>query len=986
MREIGRRVAAWIAAIAILFAFEAQLPALAEESGMVRVWLTKLGSNSSITIRPTCDYYLYDMPLRRIPAGERATFVADNGAIVMTMGDATLRLGNTARLNRSRSGREGIAFVSPSRGNRYCGDLILTANGAELLLVLDIYIEDYLYGVVGYEMSPGYSLEALKAQAIVARNYALKKRRDRSKYAYDLTDNASNQTFKGLNTSSSYANVLRAVDETRGQALYYGNSLANCYYGASNGGQTESTKNAWGGALAYSIVVDDPYDLAGTGKVKTAAIRRDASNLNAQLEQVLLAGVVAQAEKNGVSIVEAKIESIESIELADARFAAPSRLYQTAIFALTASVRDAAGNRATGSCAVRVPVYGGIEAWYGLSIKSENNETVRVDASERAFTISMGRNGHGVGMSQTGAQVMAKNYGMSVAEILDFYYPGCSVRAIALSDSTADADVPNAIAAARTGAKCALYDAAAETANVIAVIEAGAAIQIYAASGEWAAVACGSTAGYMRASAISECVPAGESVVQEENVYATVAASSTPLRILPIETSGELARLSRGETVHVIAYTARWAAVETGSGLRGYALLDALSRIVDSTPAPSPTPTPAPTQDAIQTLDGEWYVRVTAATWMNAQASAQSEVICALPEGTVLRIYAYNSEWAAVETADGARGFVPLNRVTFEPAPTPTPALTPTPAQDAVQTLNGKWYVRVVQESGMILRSAPRAGSDAIARLKKDEVLRIYAYTSEWAAVETQGGARGFAPMGALKLTGEPKQTAETIYAIDGEHYARVVASGGASVYAGVSTSADFIARLEKGDLVRAYAYTSEWVAIETASGVKGYVPIGALQLVEAETPAIEGGAVTTVRGTQYAYISVASANLYASCSASSRALDRLAYGTRVQIGAYNSVWACVKANGHCGFVRRNALRVRSPHSTSAQDVIQAEFYAQAIQTAYAYAAPNASAAPIGRFAQGDRVTVYAYNNAFAYVGAGEYRGFVELKYLRIVL
>ena len=900
MRGIGRRIAAWIAAIAILFAFEAQLPALAEETGMVRVWLTKLGSNSSITIRPTCDYYLADMPLRRIPAGERATFVADNGAIVMTMGDATLRLGNTARLNRSRSGREGIAFVSPSRGNRYCGDLILTANGAELLLVLDIYIEDYLYGVVGYEMSPGYSLEALKAQAIVARNYALKKRRDRSKYAYDLTDNASNQTFKGLNTSSSYANVLRAVGETRGQALYYGNSLANCYYGASNGGQTESTINAWGGALAYSVVVDDPYDLAGTGKVKTATIRRDASNLNAQLEQALLAGVVAQSEKNGVSIVEAKVESIESIQLVDARFAAPSRLYQTALFALTASVRDANGNRATGSCTVRVPVYGGIEAWYGLSINSGNNETVRVDASESAFTISMGRNGHGVGMSQTGAQVMAKKYGMSAAEILDFYYPGCSVRAIALSDSTADADVPNAIAAARTGAKCALYDAAAETANVIAVIEAGTVIQIYAASGEWAAVACGSTAGYMRASAISECVPAGESVVQEDNVYATVVDSSAPLRILPIETSGELARLSRGETVHVMAYTARWAAVETGSGLRGYVRLDALSRIAESTPVPSPTPTPAPTQNAIQTLDGEWYVRVTDATWMNAQASAMSEVICALPEGTVLRIYAYNSEWAAVETADGARGFVPLNRVTFEPAPTPTPA------QDAVQTLIGKWYVRVAQESGTILRSAPQAGSDSIARLKKGAVLRIYAYTSEWAAVETQGGARGFAPMSALKLTGEPKQAAEEIHAIEGERYARVVATGGASVYAGASTSADFIARLEKGDLVRAYAYTSEWVAIETAGGVKGYAPIGALQLVETEAPAIEGGAVTTVRGAQYAYISAASANLYASCSASSRALDRLAYGTRVQIGAYNSVWACVKVNGRCGFVRRN--------------------------------------------------------------------------------
>ena len=108
---------------------------------------------------------------------------------------------------------------------------------------------------------------------------------------YDLTDNSTNQTFKGLSSSSRFANVLRAVDETRGQTLYYGNSLANCYYGASNGGQTESTKNAWGGTLAYSVVRDDPYDYAGKGKLKTATIRGDAKNLNAQLEQALISGV-----------------------------------------------------------------------------------------------------------------------------------------------------------------------------------------------------------------------------------------------------------------------------------------------------------------------------------------------------------------------------------------------------------------------------------------------------------------------------------------------------------------------------------------------------------------------------------------------------------------------------------------------------------------------------------------------------------------------
>lgn len=74
MRKIGRRIAAWIAAIAILFAFEVHIPVYAEENGMVRVWLTRFGANPTITICPTCDYYLADMPLRRVSAGKSATF------------------------------------------------------------------------------------------------------------------------------------------------------------------------------------------------------------------------------------------------------------------------------------------------------------------------------------------------------------------------------------------------------------------------------------------------------------------------------------------------------------------------------------------------------------------------------------------------------------------------------------------------------------------------------------------------------------------------------------------------------------------------------------------------------------------------------------------------------------------------------------------------------------------------------------------------
>lgn len=53
MRKIGRRIAAWIAAIAILFAFEVHIPVYAEENGMVRVWLTRFGANPTITFAPT---------------------------------------------------------------------------------------------------------------------------------------------------------------------------------------------------------------------------------------------------------------------------------------------------------------------------------------------------------------------------------------------------------------------------------------------------------------------------------------------------------------------------------------------------------------------------------------------------------------------------------------------------------------------------------------------------------------------------------------------------------------------------------------------------------------------------------------------------------------------------------------------------------------------------------------------------------------------
>ena len=134
-----------------------------------------------------------------------------------------------------------------------------------------------------------------------------------------MVDTASDQVFRGYEGSSS---IIQAVDETRSMALYAGSAIASCYYSASNGGQTEATRNVWGGNLSYSTVKDDPYDLANpSATVKTAAIRRDATGLDERLMQALRQGAGG-----------AEIAAILDIEPHSPKYARPQPpVYQVAL-------------------------------------------------------------------------------------------------------------------------------------------------------------------------------------------------------------------------------------------------------------------------------------------------------------------------------------------------------------------------------------------------------------------------------------------------------------------------------------------------------------------------------------------------------------------------------------------------------------------------------------------------------------------------------
>ena len=101
--------------------------------------------------------------------------------------------------------------------------------------MLTLGVEDYLLGVVPYEMGDSFPLEALKAQAIAARTYALRK--SGSSEDYDVEDTTNDQAYRGRSASSPLSE--QAVRETKGICGVYKGALAQCFYSASNGGQTE---------------------------------------------------------------------------------------------------------------------------------------------------------------------------------------------------------------------------------------------------------------------------------------------------------------------------------------------------------------------------------------------------------------------------------------------------------------------------------------------------------------------------------------------------------------------------------------------------------------------------------------------------------------------------------------------------------------------------------------------------------------------------
>ena len=447
-------------------------PASADTPSSIRVYLRRLQVEDTLRVTVKGQYATQDGRLS-FSDGAKLVVVLRGDQLVLHTGQTAVVMGSSIKLVRCQSETPGYLLLNDGTG-MYEGDLSLDIVENAIRPILTINVEDYLLGVVPFEMGDSFPLEALKAQAVTARTYALRK--SGSSGAYDVEDTTNDQAYRGRTTSSPLSE--QAVTETKGLCGVYRGALASCFYSASNGGQTELGQHVWPtdapDAYGYMDMRDDPYDLENRNSVVkryTLQKKPGEKGIGEALHQALTTAMGEQLSALGVEADGelVRFDEIQSVEAVTPKYDGDSRLMTELRFTVKISVRDytfrqtpspqlAASStphadetpaptatpafspyrKVKEAVTVTLPIFTEAERAMGLSINVSQNELITVSDIGSAFLIESRRFGHGVGMSQRGAEQMARQYGMTYEQILAFYYPGMGL----VSYDTGSAPLP----------------------------------------------------------------------------------------------------------------------------------------------------------------------------------------------------------------------------------------------------------------------------------------------------------------------------------------------------------------------------------------------------------------------------------------------------------------------------------------------------------------------------------------------------------------
>ncbi len=358
--------------------------------------------------------------------------------------------------------------------------------GGNVTVVNVLSLEDYVNGVICYEMGPSWPLEALKAQAVCARTYALRNMGAHSSYGFDICNSTYCQVYRGMgNGTASYSpsqTSMQAVEETEGLVVTYNGKLAETPYSASFGGASEDAYYVWGSdttnTYPYLRGVEDPYETYDSSWTMSYTASELEKRLQSygygtstsldylELKYSKLGNVIEVIIhwKNGQtnSIYPSGTNAIRSVfNVSSIRFTINGETVSST--GRSASVQSASARSTSGSgLAVNGESVDSLDGMYTISGSgtvsaigeqpyvisgsgsvsavedfgssggsggtsggsNQGGGTVTVSGSSYVFEGA--GNGHQIGMSQWGANAMAKQ-GFDFEEIVTFYYPGVKV-------------------------------------------------------------------------------------------------------------------------------------------------------------------------------------------------------------------------------------------------------------------------------------------------------------------------------------------------------------------------------------------------------------------------------------------------------------------------------------------------------------------------------------------------------------------------------
>ena len=446
MKHLLRRPLALVLCLLLLLP-TFSLGAKGDTSADIRVCLRRLNLTDQVWMTLTGRYLARAAGGSEVllPENEEVSVFLRDGKLVLFCSGISFSAGNKLSLLRLRESEDEPGIRFNLQPGFYPGDLSLSVKDGAILPVLTLPIETYLQGVVPYEMSDSFPPEALKSQAVCARTYAISKLDPSADW--DVVDTTNDQVFKGLLPENK--NTEAAVTDTKGLVLTYRGKLITAWYSASNGGQTELPQHVWGGKNipACFKMTDDPWDAENPASLtRTAELKKDGSNCSAAFLRLVREALQGEKELNGFRLEEGaviRVDALRNLTLTTPRYKKPSRLMTKLEMTIDLSAEEKAKTPSSteapetpaepalvpaGTYAVTLDLFPGVVAALGLSISGEDNEIITLAESGDAWTLTSGRFGHGVGMSQRGAQYQAQKDGRTYKEILDFYYPGAVLK------------------------------------------------------------------------------------------------------------------------------------------------------------------------------------------------------------------------------------------------------------------------------------------------------------------------------------------------------------------------------------------------------------------------------------------------------------------------------------------------------------------------------------------------------------------------------